>query len=106
MITRVRFSPFFDLIGTGALIGAAAALSGRLLFSNFAETILFSTFFSCLALAVCAFLMARVVQMAGVVIRNPNPRTRRVSQATALDLATVTAMPAAETQAPDLQHAA
>ncbi len=50
--------------------------------------------------------MARVVQMAGVVIRNPNQRTRRVSQATALDLATVTAMPAAETQAPDLKHAA
>ncbi len=50
--------------------------------------------------------MARVVQIAGVVIRSPNPRTRRVSQATALDLATVTAMPTAETQAPDLQHAA
>jgi hypothetical protein len=107
MLTRVRFSSFFDLIGGGALISAAAALSGGFLLSTIANTILFSIFLTCFALSVSAFLMARVVQIAGVVIRNPNSNqhSRRVSQAV-LDIGTVTAMPAAETEASELQRAA
>ena len=106
MIPKVRFCTAFDFVGAGALVGATAALIGGFSFSSLAETFMFSTFFTCLTVAVSAFLMARIVQIAGLVIRHPNPRARRVYQAPATNLATVAATPAAATLAPDLQRAA
>ena len=106
MVPKVRFCTAVDFIGAGALVGATAALIGGFSFSTLDETIMFSTFFTCFTVAVCAFLMARIVQIAGVVIRNPNPRARRVYQAPATNLATVAATPVAVTQSPDLQRAA
>ena len=106
MIPKVRLCTAFDFVGAGALVGATAALIGVSSFSTLAETIMFSTFFTCFTVAVSAFLMARIVQIAGVVIRNPNPRARRVYQAPATNLATVAAPPVAVTQSPDLQRAA
>ncbi len=110
MTPRVRLTKTLDFIGTAALTAAAAALLGKFWFSNIAETTLFSTFFAVLAFAVSAFLLARVVQLTGIIIDAPNERARRVYQAATTNLTSVTTSAALEAQAPsqatDLQRAA
>ena len=106
MLQKNRLCTSLDFIGTGALVVAIAALSSRFWFHYIAEPTLFSTFLSALVLAVSAFLLARVVQLTGIVIDNPNARARRVLQIAPTNLATVAVAPAAETQATDFQRAA
>ncbi len=108
MTPRVRLTTALDFIGTGALL-AAAALLGRFWFSAIAETA-FTTFFFVLAIAVSAFLLARVVQLTAIVIDSPNERARRVYETSAPNLSTVTTTLSIEAQAQspatDLQRAA
>jgi len=104
MIPHTRFGKVFDFIGSGALVGAIAAL-GSLTMLNVPEASAFSVLFTSIAVAVGAFSTARLIEIASVLANHESPRRRRVAHAPAANLSTVPTVTPKE-QDSDLPRAA
>ncbi len=96
MIEKARFITVFDLIGVSALFSGILTLVGIFCFSSVARSAWFSIFLVSLTIAISTFLVARIAQIAILVVNNPYPRKRRLKEEAAPNLPTPIALFAAE----------
>ncbi len=106
-----RVTQICDFIGTGALVGALIVGGSGYLIVGARESTLMMAFLGCLGTSVAAYMVARLPQIAHVMLKTPSARQRRARQAPAkaatspvTDSLIIAEIPAAVSS--DLQRAA
>ena len=104
MAPHSRFCMLFDLIGATGLAGAGAAIFAERWLTVASEAALIQMSFVSIAIAVGAFLTARIAQMTIIVMLTPDPIALRVKRPSSAPAPTT--LPTAAAQASEFQRAA